>query len=78
MTSGFKKLVSDLQGNMEVVGNFLDNPESFYNSYSISAAERQALKSRDLKGLSSLGLAQQTAVAALSGAHSQQCDTKLF
>ncbi len=77
MSVEMKKLASDLQGNMELVGDFFDNPESVLDKYKIKGFERKALLSRNLDDLNSLGLSKQEVVGALSGAHSSGCHTIL-
>ena len=62
MSVEMKKLASDLQGNMELVGDFFDNPESVLDKYKIKGFERKALLSRNLDDLNSLGLSKQEVV----------------
>ncbi|MDF0479550.1 hypothetical protein OL233_04535 [Vagococcus sp. PNs007] len=73
MSNGLKVLIKDLQGNLEVVGNFFDNPEQTLDNYGIQGIERQALLAKDINALNSIGIEQQELVGALSGAHSSGC-----
>lgn len=73
MSKQLSKLITELQGNMELVGKFFDNPSKVIDSFGISGTEKQALLARDLESLNRIGLSEQQAVGALSGAHSSGC-----
>lgn len=45
----------------------------FLSKYNLTNVEQQALLSRDVNALNTLGLSTGHAVGALSGAHSQRC-----
>lgn len=77
MSTQFKNLIADLQGNMEVVGRFFDDPLELFQSYGISESEGKTLLSRNLDDLNALGLTKQEAVGALSGAHSSGCNAPI-
>jgi hypothetical protein len=73
MSKQLNHLVTELQGNMELVGDFFDNPSKVIDSFGITGKEKQALLARDLNSLNKIGLSEQQIVGALSGAHSSQC-----
>lgn len=73
MSKNFQKLAFDMQGNIELIGEFFDSPNKVFDKYQIRTSERAAFRSRDLKALSKLGMSKMTAIGALSGAHSQLC-----
>ena len=73
MSSELSGLVNDLQGNMEIIGMFLANPNSVLQKYNIPEKERKIILSRDVEQLNSLAISRSKAVGMLSGAHSQQC-----
>lgn len=73
MSKQLSNLVAELQGNMELVGNFFDNPSKVIDSFGITGKEKQALLTRDLNSLNKIGLSEQQVVGALSGAHSSGC-----
>lgn len=73
MSKELELLVNDLQGNMDLVGSFLDSPSEVLEAYNISGDEKEAMLSKNVDDLNSLGFSEQLAVGALSGAHSQTC-----
>lgn len=73
MSKELKKLVLDLQGNMDIIGDFMDNPEGVMDRYNIQGEERKIMLSRDSAALNQLGFSNQAIEGALSGAHSQRC-----
>ncbi|MFB5251107.1 hypothetical protein ACE38F_12020 [Bacillus mycoides] len=73
MTKDLIQLINDLNENWELIGDFFDNPEKVIATYELSEIERHALISRNLDDLNQLGINDQLAVGALSGAHSSGC-----
>lgn len=73
MTLALTRLINDLQGNMEVIGSFLETPEAIIEKYGIVGKERNLLLARDVSGLNKIGLDQKSAYVAMSSAHSQLC-----
>lgn len=73
MSKDLKKLINDLQGDWELIGEFFDNPEEVLNQYDLSNFEKKVILSRNLNDLTALGINKQLAVGALSGAHSSGC-----
>ncbi|ELA71788.1 MULTISPECIES: hypothetical protein [Enterococcus] len=73
MSKELKKLVADLQGNMDVVGEFMDSPQSVLDKYNVKGKERTVMLAKDSEGLNKLGFSSQLVEGALSGAHSQRC-----
>lgn len=73
MSKELEKLVSDLQGNVNVVSRFYTNMDEVAKEYGISKKELSILKARDIDGLVKLGLQKQEAVGALSNVHSSTC-----
>lgn len=65
--------VNDLQGNMEVIGEFLENPIRVMKRYKLKKAEQEIILSRDINQLNLLAISHSKALGMLSGAHSQQC-----
>lgn len=73
MTLELKRLVNDLQGNMEVIGLFLEAPNDVISKYGIKGLEKELLLTRDIEGLVKIGLSKKSAYVAMSSAHSQLC-----
>lgn len=73
MTTALKNLITDLQGNMEVIGLFLEKPNDIIEIYGIEGEEKELLLTHDIDGLTKIGLSKKSAYIALSGAHSQVC-----
>lgn len=73
MSKQLKKLVEALQGNMEVVGEFYDNPQKVIEKFGITGKEKMALLIRDQSDLDDFALIIQSKVSVPSGAHSSQC-----
>lgn len=73
MTQALKHLISDLQGNMEVIGLFLEKPIDVIERYGIEGIEKELLLTRDIDGLTKVGLTKKSAYVAMSSAHSQLC-----
>ncbi|MDG7775193.1 hypothetical protein OK579_10300 [Streptococcus pneumoniae] len=70
MSSQMKAFLNELQGNMEVVGEFFDNPEKVIRKFGIVGREKEALLIRDLNDMDDYALSIQNSVASPSGAHS--------
>lgn len=51
MSKELKKLVADLQGNMDVVGEFMDSPQSVLDKYNVKGKERTVMLAKDSEGL---------------------------
>jgi len=73
MTQALSYLINDLQGNMEVIGAFLESPVDVIERYGITGTEKELLLTRDIDGLTKVGLSRQSAYVAMSSAHSQLC-----
>lgn len=73
MSSQMKAFLNELQGNMEVVGEFFDNPKKVIKKFGIVGKEKEALLIRDLSSLDDYALSIQNSVAAPSGSHSSTC-----
>lgn len=73
MTLALTNLITDLQGNMEVTGAYLEDPITIIKKYGISEEEKELMLSKDIAGLNSIGLHKKSIYVALSGAHSQTC-----
>lgn len=73
MSSQMKAFLNELQGNMEVVGEFFDNPEKVIRKFGIVGREKEALLIRDLNDMNDYALSIQNSVASPSGAHSSTC-----
>lgn len=73
MSNQLKELLNVLQGNMEVVGEFFDNPQKVIKDFGITGKEKAVLLIRDLSELDDYALAIQNSVATPSGAHSSTC-----
>lgn len=73
MSAQLLRLVNDLQGNMEVIGHFIENPKDVVAKYEIVGAEAKLILARDLEGLHSIGIDPLHCIGILSGAHTQQC-----
>lgn len=77
MSKELMKLVADLQGNMDIVGDFMDSPESVLDKYNVQGKERTVMLAKDSEGLNKLGFSAQLVEGALSGSHSQRCNGSL-
>ena len=75
MSTGFKQLVSALQGDFSLIVEFLDNPQAVVSRYDLSADEKDAMLSRDFDALASLCGSQQMFAVVLSAAHTPLCST---
>ncbi|MCS4485759.1 hypothetical protein [Staphylococcus americanisciuri] len=75
MSKNLKRFIDDLQGDWELIGAFFDNPESVLDQYDLSSSEKASILSRNLNDLNGLGINEQLAVGALSGAHSKRCSS---
>lgn len=73
MTLALTNLITDLQGNMEVIGAYLEDPITIIKKYGISEEEKELMLSKDIAGLNSIGLQKKSIYVALSSAHSQTC-----
>lgn len=73
MSNELTALVNDLQGNMEVIGEFLSDPISVLRKYNVQEKEQEIVLSRDVEQLSALLISQSLVIGMLSGAHTQQC-----
>ena len=73
MSKQMKALLKELQGNMEIVGEFFDNPEAVVEQFGIVGKEKAALLARDINSLDEFALSIQNSVATPSGAHSSAC-----
>lgn len=51
-----KAFLNELQGNMEVVGEFFDNPEKVIRKFGIVGREKEALLIRDLNDMDDYAL----------------------
>lgn len=69
-----ERLVNDLQGNPNLIAEFLVNPSAAVDKYSLSKVERNAILSGDLDALVSIGVSNNLAVGVLSGAHTPSCN----
>lgn len=67
------QILDRLNGDWNFISNFLDDPETAIAGYRLEEEEKKAMLARDPQSLMALGIEQETAVAALSGAHSQTC-----
>lgn len=66
-------VVERLRGDWDFIAEFLDNPDAALSGFELSTEAYRALATRDAAGLMELGLGQEEALEALSGAHSQTC-----
>lgn len=73
MTQALRHLINDLQGNMEVIGLFLERPNDVIEKYGIEGIEKELLLTRNIEGLTQVGLTKKSAYVAMSSAHSQLC-----
>lgn len=62
MSSQMKAFLNELQGNMEVVGEFFDNPEKVIRKFGIVGREKEALLIRDLNDMDDYALSIQNFV----------------
>ncbi|MBF0780642.1 MULTISPECIES: arginine deiminase [unclassified Granulicatella] len=68
-----EKLISDLQGNPNLIADFILDPEATVDRYDLSAHQRKAILSGDLDSLVSIGISNNLAVGVMSGAHTPYC-----
>jgi hypothetical protein len=73
MTKNFENVIRELQSDTQSISRFLSNPEKFLKNKGLTKLEKEALLTRDIQQLEHLGVEVDTAVGALSGAHSQRC-----
>lgn len=69
----FNDLVNDLQGNPNLIADYVTNLSGVLSKYNLTVEETNALLSGDFEGLVNLGLSNELAAGVLSGAHSQRC-----
>ena len=69
MTQALRHLINDLQGNMEVIGLFLERPNDVIEKYGIEGIEKELLLTRNIEGLTQVGLTKKSAYVAMSDAH---------
>jgi len=74
MLKSFKDLVQDLQGNFELIAEFLENPKEVISTYHLSSEEEEALLSRSFDKLATLCGSQQLSAGVLSNAHTPRCN----
>ncbi len=77
MSEQMKKLIRDLQGNLEVVGDFFDNPQKVIERYRLSGHEKNLVLSRSMDALETISLNADFSPSTPSGAHSRQCGALL-
>lgn len=65
----FNQIVGRLRDDWSFVSTFLNNPTRALEGATLSADQRQALLSRNVQSLVSLGVRADHAVGALSGCH---------
>jgi hypothetical protein len=70
---GLEAVVSRLQYDWNFVADFLNDADAALGSFQLNPAEAAALKARDARALSALGLDESAVSVALSGAHSSTC-----
>ncbi|WP_225745021.1 arginine deiminase [Marinilactibacillus sp. Marseille-P9653] len=75
MSKDFNTVVNHLQGNISDISSYLSNPEKFLSKYDLSAAERNALLSKDIDALTTLGVEDELVAGVMSSPwmHSQRC-----
>lgn len=69
----FNDLVENLQGNPNLIAEYISNPISVLEKYNLTSEEHDALLSGSFEGLISLGVSGELAAGVLSGAHSATC-----
>ncbi len=65
----FDQVVERLRNDWSFVSSFMDDPVQALGGANLSADERQALTSRNVRSLISLGVRADQAVGAFSGCH---------
>ena len=70
----FNDLIVNLQGNPNLIAEFITNPEGVLQKYDLTNEENSALLSGNLDSLVNLGLSDQLAAGVLSGAHTPSCN----
>ena len=78
MSTGFRQLVSELQGDFTLVAQYLQNPKGVVSRYNLTSCESSALLSRNFDSLAALCGSQQLAAGVLSGAHTPTCSPNRF
>ena len=73
MSKQLELLISELQGNMETVGEYFDTPELVLDKFGITGEEREAILIRNLDELDDYALSIQNGLQFPSGAHSSTC-----
>ena len=73
MSKQLELLISELQGNMETVGEYFDTPELVLDKFRITGEEREAILIRNLDELDDYALSIQNGLQFPSGAHSSTC-----
>ena len=54
---------------MEVIGLFLERPNDVIEKYGIEGIEKELLLTRNIEGLTQVGLTKKSAYVAMSSAH---------
>lgn len=66
-------LVKNLQGNPNLIAEYISNPTRVLEMYDLSEDEHDVLLSGSFEGLVGLGVSGELAAGVLSGAHSSTC-----
>lgn len=68
-----EELINDLQGNPNLIADFILNPKTVVERYNLSASEKSAILTGDLDSLVSVGVSNSLAVGVMSGGHTPSC-----
>lgn len=73
MTNGLHQVIKRLEYDWDFVASFLNNPEMALRDVELSAEERTALTTRDVRALRALGLDRASINISASGTHTPTC-----
>lgn len=69
----FNELINDLQGNPNLIAEYIVNPMNVLGKYQLTTEEKDALLEGSFESLVDLGVSGELAAGVLSGAHSSTC-----
>lgn len=72
-SSKINAVVKRLENDWDYIAEFLNDPNKALKGYNLSKKERKLLTTKDVNGLIYLGISEDKAIVAASGAHSQTC-----
>ena len=69
VSADMKEIMQKLENDWDFIGEFLDNPQQTVAKYDLTEKEIEALSTRNINDLMSLGYSEEEVVVAMSGTH---------